>query len=137
MCVYVCVCERERERKLQSLELGMRKFQRLKILTFIPSLLCHHYFHCQIGPHQSTVWITDQAEKERLISDYKNNTGYVCSILVVYDCSLYYRAKPCRHFQQGNGVSHFGNVCFYGHGELRTVLFLVFKKNTTITQFDQ
>ncbi|XP_065917995.1 uncharacterized protein [Dysidea avara] len=47
----------------------------------------------------STVWITDQAEKERLISDYKNNTG----------------AKPCRHFQQGNGVYPFGNVCFYSH----------------------
>lgn len=47
----------------------------------------------------SSVWITDQAEKERLISDFKKNT----------------RAKPCRHFQQGNGVCPFGNICFYSH----------------------
>ena len=118
------------KKNFKAFETWIKEDSEGEILTFIPTLLPSLLPMSNWSPPEYNV----ETEKERLISDYKNNTGYGCSILVVYDCSLYYRAKPCRHFQQGNGVCPFGNVC---HGELRTVLFLVLKKSTTITHFDQ
>ncbi|CAB4377336.1 unnamed protein product [Rhizophagus irregularis] len=47
----------------------------------------------------STTWITDRAEKQRVINEYKRK----CSTI------------PCRNFNYGEGQCQFGASCFYAH----------------------
>ncbi|GBB98288.1 hypothetical protein RclHR1_03190020 [Rhizophagus clarus] len=47
----------------------------------------------------STTWITDRAEKQRVINEYKRK----CSTI------------PCRNFNHGEGQCQFGASCFYAH----------------------
>ncbi|RUS14828.1 hypothetical protein BC937DRAFT_93265, partial [Endogone sp. FLAS-F59071] len=47
----------------------------------------------------SAVWITDRAEKHRVIDEYKRKLS----------------AIPCKHFNQGEGTCPFGTSCFYAH----------------------
>ncbi|CAG8589031.1 11495_t:CDS:2, partial [Acaulospora colombiana] len=69
------------------------RFGLLTINALIFRLIPSHF----ITP--STTWITDRAEKQKVIEEYKLK----CSTIA------------CKHFNYGDGQCQFGSSCFYAH----------------------